>query len=67
MGVMEIDWYRKRATEMYSRPRDPDLKKPAVQVDEELADVSSGTNPGAWVQAWVWVPDPGGGSEKKGT
>jgi hypothetical protein len=30
---------------------------PAVGI-EEAAPVSKGTNPGAWVQMWVWVPDP---------
>lgn len=47
--------YREKARRMYERPRD-DLNQPAVTIGD-IADVSKGTNPGAWVQAWVWVPD----------
>lgn len=34
---------------------------PAAPAVEVPGTVSRGTNPGAWVMLWVWVPDPAGG------
>lgn len=50
MGVMSKEWYRRRAIETLH-------KKDELEVDESSA-VSSGSSPGGWVRAWVWVPDP---------
>ncbi len=43
------DWYRERAKELYS----VDGK---VEVDSN-ARISRGDDHGAYVEAWVWVPD----------
>ncbi len=42
----------------HARPeRDAGPASPGVY-KEEKPTVSKGTNPGAWVMLWVWVPDP---------
>ena len=41
-------WFRARAREIYQ-------KDGMIEVDEN-ASVSLGDDPGAYVQAWVWVP-----------
>lgn len=43
------DWYRKRARELYSLNGE-------IEVDSN-AIISRGDDPGAFVAAWVWVPD----------
>ena len=45
------DWYRERAKELYCM----DGK---IEVDSN-ARISRGDDPGAYVEAWVWVPDDG--------
>lgn len=54
MGMMPQNWYREEA-----RKRQEPGK---LEVDTD-ATVSSGVSQpperrGAWVQAWLWVPDP---------
>ncbi len=48
------DAYRKVA-QGFGR-RIADMTLPGIEVSD-TADVSAGTNPGAWVQAWIWIPD----------
>ena len=51
MGVMKDDWYRDAV------PTSVDLEVDAGAV------VSNGDDSGAWVQCWVWVPDPADAEE----
>jgi hypothetical protein len=44
-------WYRKRAKEIYCVDSE-------IEVDSN-ARISRGDDPGAYVEAWVWVPDDG--------
>ena len=44
-------------------PRGEDMTKLAADVPKDT-EVSRGTNPGGWVQVWLWVPDtPDAGSK----
>ena len=43
------DWYRERAKELYCVDGE-------IEVDSN-ARISRGDDPGAYVEAWVWVPD----------
>jgi hypothetical protein len=45
------DWSRERAKELYCVAGE-------IEVDSN-ARVSRGGDPGAYVEAWVWVPDDG--------
>jgi len=45
------DWYRERAKELYCADGE-------IEVDSD-ACVSRGDDRGAYVEAWVWVPDDG--------
>lgn len=71
---MSNDWYVQRAIELYGKKREgldgPGMEpgaglpdpgtgpdKPGLYRDEKPM-VSKGTNPGAWVMMWAWVPDP---------
>lgn len=47
MGVMSDDWYIENAP----------VRAGEIEVDGD-AVVSNGCDRGAYVQAWVWVPDP---------
>ncbi len=42
------EWFRTQAKELYHQEGE-------IEVDDN-ARVSSGTDKGAYVQAWVWVP-----------
>ncbi len=50
-----------KAREMYHRPR-ADVKEAAVELVEPVR-ISRGSSPGAWVQAWCWVPIGGDSGE----
>jgi hypothetical protein len=43
------DWYRERAKELYCEDGE-------IEVDDN-APISRGDDSGAYVEAWVWVPD----------
>jgi hypothetical protein len=43
------DWYRERAKELYGVEGE-------IEVDSN-AQISRGDDAGAYVEAWVWVPD----------
>jgi hypothetical protein len=45
------DWYRESARELYGEDGE-------IEVDSN-ARVSRGDDGGAYVEAWVWVPDDG--------
>ena len=49
MGVNDDEWYVKRATDTLYRGGE-------LEIDSD-AQVSNGDDAGAYVQAWVWVPD----------
>ena len=42
------EWFRERAQELYGR-------EGLVEIDDN-ALISRGCDPGAYVEAWVWVP-----------
>jgi hypothetical protein len=49
MSELDMDsWFRRRAKELYGRDGE-------IEVDSN-AVISYGDDPGAYVQAWVWVP-----------
>jgi hypothetical protein len=67
--------YREVAQRLFHQPRGDNFDVCTVEVRDH-ADVTSGSNPGAWVEAWVWIParmigvteevippDSGGGKE----
>lgn len=60
MAAHEKQWYRDQAKKELQKlglnPRGDDLTKLAADVKDDT-DVSRGTNPGGWVQVWLWVPD----------
>ena len=55
MGRMSRQWYREQAMNQ--------SKGGELEVDEG-ATVSMGGDPGAYVQAWLWVSDPPETAEK---
>lgn len=72
MGRMSDEYYRTEAARLYAKqaagkklevvdhgelPTDVGPATPGVYRDE-MPVVSRGTNPGAWVMLWAWVPDP---------
>lgn len=48
--------YRDVARRLHPEHAPRDRTRSFVDVDP-LAAVSAGTNPGAWVAAWIWIPD----------
>lgn len=74
MARQPDDWYRERADDILKRSLqgtrteiseiarvEPNFgpNKPCVSLEtESFTSVSRGLNPGAWVMAWVWIPDP---------
>lgn len=46
----QMEWYRSQAAERYE-------KEGTIEIDDG-APVSEGGDPGAYVQAWVWVAAP---------
>jgi hypothetical protein len=51
-GGKSDEWYRRRAKELYCIDGE-------IEVDSN-ARISIGDDPGAYVEAWVWVPDDDG-------
>jgi hypothetical protein len=47
---MKTKWFRERAKQMYH-------EEGQIEIDSN-AHVSIGTDDGAFVAAWVWVPSP---------
>lgn len=45
------------ARQLFAGERGDNMTEPVVEVPKH-AQVSRGTSPGAWVEAWIWVPDP---------
>lgn len=46
----QMEWYRSQAAEQYE-------EEGKIEIDDG-AMISEGHDPGAYVQAWVWVPTP---------
>jgi|HubBroStandDraft_6_1064221.scaffolds.fasta_scaffold1271751_1 hypothetical protein len=46
--IYSDEWFRARAKELYGRDGE-------IEVDSN-ARISYGDDPGAYVEAWVWVP-----------
>lgn len=57
MAMMPEAWYVEEAKKV-QKQRGKELGDLAIEVDATPV-VSSGSNPGAWVACWLWVPDPG--------
>jgi hypothetical protein len=57
MANMPDQWYIDEARKL-QKERGKALGDAAVEVARD-PEVSKGSNPGAWVSAWIWVPDPG--------
>ena len=61
MAMMDKEWYLKEARRITGESVDggelKDLSKPGTRVSKDV-QVSTGTNPGAWVSCWLWIPDP---------
>lgn len=51
---MDNAWYRNEARRLFALKRE-DAKKPALVIDDD-AVVSKGTEDGAWIQVWAWIP-----------
>lgn len=51
MGTQTEEWYRKAARDQFNKDGE-------LEIDMD-AQVSMGADAGAYVQAWVWVDDPG--------
>lgn len=55
--------FRDTARRLHHNHMEPrDLSQAFINVAED-APVSVGTNPGAWVEAWIWIPDSMVGQE----
>lgn len=48
--------YRETAIKLLHKERGDNLQEMAVEIRYN-AEVSRGSHPGAWVQAWVWIPE----------
>lgn len=55
MGTMNKSWYREQAIQRFKQP---DVTKPQCVDIHSDASVSNGTQPGGWVSAWIFIPDP---------
>jgi hypothetical protein len=54
---MDRQWYQQEAQKLYPIDKDFDRTQISTQANKE-ADVSKGSAAGAWVECWVWIPDP---------
>ncbi len=53
----DANYYRNEARRLYQKRRGICYDQPALEV-ADAAEISKGIElPGAWVQAWIWIPD----------
>lgn len=56
--MIDKNWYVAEARRLHPTGRVA-LDAPAIEVDRHaVPEISSGNLPGAWVQAWIWIPEP---------
>lgn len=71
MARMPDEWYKAEAARRHQvlreAPTAPGVEVSAAAPPYFRETVSKGTDPGAWVMMWAWVPDPPEGTDGEGT